>query len=616
MTRKLFQAIKSCYLLQILDWENPGEWKSSSWGARGNGVRPLGTVHSQRSAKLSTRRGWRRLGTWAAAVWLVLAVTTATLPAVEHAALHGALDSITTAELQRHIDVLADDSFEGREAGSRGGHATASYLAKHLDAYGLLPAGESGSYFQGFGANYRNVLGLLEGSDPRLKNEVILVGAHYDHVGYGTASNSNGPIGQIHNGADDNASGVAGILELADAVRQLPEPPRRSILFVFWDGEEKGLLGSQHWARQPTLEGRRVVFALNADMIGRLRDGKVEVYGIRTAPGLREVLSRANHDPEVWMDFTWEMKNNSDHYSFYERGIPSVMLHTGLHNEYHRPSDESHTINAAGLRQVTALFLRLVLDLADRDPLPAFREESRREGPAAQRDLQQTQPLPGPRLGIAWNQESARPGLRVTHVAPNSAAARAGIREGDRLIELNGWPIDDEAEFRYRILAAREPVRVAVQRGAGFAPELSATPSPTREFADAPAGPSADVSGPVEEDRLPGREDRSLTETSLRTETLAVTLDGSPARIGIAWKNDPASPGIYLLSRVIPGSPAHDAGLKPGDWLYEVDGQRFGTSDELARWLQSVSHPMEVLAERRGQLHRLTIPLPHLAPGE
>jgi hypothetical protein len=528
----------------------------------------------------------------------------------EHAALQAALDSITADELQRHVDVLADDAFEGREAGSRGGHAAASYLANWFQTYDLLPAGEQGSYFQGFGANYRNVLGLLEGSDPRLKNEVILVGAHYDHVGYGNAGNSNGPTGYIHNGADDNASGVAGLLELADACRHLPKPPRRSILFVGWDGEEKGLLGSQHWTRQPTLTQRRVVFALNADMIGRLRDGKVEVYGVRTAPGLREIISRANRDPELWFDFTWEMKNNSDHYSFFERGIPTLMLHTGLHNEYHRPSDEAHTINAEGIRRVTALTLQLLFDLADRDSLPGFRDESRREGPAARRELRKAHPLPGPRLGIAWSHDDAGPGLRITHVSPNSAAARAGLRERDRLLTLDDWRIDDEAEFRYRVLAAREPVQVTVQRGPGSPVDFSATTPERPGSVPAPGRSGETLSGPSAEVNEPAFAERSLAETSLRAELVTVTLDGTPARIGITWKSDPASPGIYLLSRVIPGSPAHDAGLKAGDWIYEVDGQSFPASDELARWLQAVRRPIEVLAERRGQLHQLTIPVP------
>lgn len=546
--------------------------------------------------------------------WVALIVSLAlphSLPAVEHAALAGALESIRTTEIQRHVDVLADDSFEGREAGSRGGHAAANYLANLMETYDLLPAGESESYFQGFGANYRNVLGVLEGSDPRLKGEVILVGAHYDHVGYGNASNSNGPIGQIHNGADDNASGVAGVLSLAAALQNLPTTPRRSILFAFWDGEEKGLLGSQHWTREPTIPLQQVVMALNVDMIGRLREGRVEVYGTRTTTGLREALARANQDPEVWFDFNWEMKNNSDHYSFYERSIPSMMLHTGLHDQYHRPSDEAHTINAEGLRQITTIMLRLVVDLADRESLGGFREESRREGPIAQREMRQSLPLPGPRLGVSWSRSEETPGLQLTHVTSGSAAERAGLRVGDYLLAMNEWDIDNETDFRHRILAARDPVQLTVRR-----PTLESRrdvredrpPIPSDANSTPPPTQQAESRGRVEQGAE--GETRQLVETSFRTEQVTVSLDGSPARVGITWKTDDASPGLFLISRVLPGSPAHDAGLKAGDWIYEVDGQTAFTSEELIQRLQSPEQTVEILAERRGQLHLLTIRLP------
>jgi C-terminal processing protease CtpA/Prc len=591
---------------------------------------PTGPLGLSTPCPPSSRRRAPRHLLW---VWTALVVTFGlplSLPAVEHAALAGALEAIRTSEIQRHVDVLADDSFEGREAGSRGGHAAANYLANLMESYDLLPAGESESYFQGFGANYRNVLGILEGSDPRLKNEVILVGAHYDHVGYGNASNSNGPIGQIHNGADDNASGVAGVLSLAAALQQLPTPPRRSILFVFWDGEEKGLLGSQHWTREPTIPLQQVVMALNVDMIGRLRDGRVEVYGSRTSLGLREALARANQDPEVWFDFQWEMKNNSDHYSFFERSIPSIMLHTGLHDQYHRPSDEAHTINAEGLRQVTTIMLRLVVDLANRESLGGFREQARQEGPIAQRQLRESLPLPGPRLGVSWSRSQDEPGLKVTHVAPGSAADRAQLRVGDRLLALNQWEIESEAEFRHRILAAREPVQLTIRRPAleserdfresnpRFSSDAQSPPPPSQQ-----AESRSRVVGEAAE-AADGRA-RQLVETSFRTEQVIVSLDGSPARVGITWKTDDASPGLFLLSRVLPGSPAHDAGLKAGDWIYEVDGKACSTTEELIQRLQAPEQTVEgrtgevqsaegqtveVLAERRGQLHLITITLP------
>ncbi len=167
---------------------------------------------------------------------------------VEVNARAAALASITTDQARAHVQVLADDTFEGREAGSRGNRAAGIYIVDLLKKWGLKPAGTAGTYYQS-GNGSTNILAIVEGRDEKLRDEVILLGGHYDHVGYGTNRNSYGPTGFIHNGADDNASGVAALLEVAEALAQLPEKPARSILLAFWDGEEKGLLGSKYWAR-------------------------------------------------------------------------------------------------------------------------------------------------------------------------------------------------------------------------------------------------------------------------------------------------------------------------------------------------------------------------------
>jgi acetylornithine deacetylase/succinyl-diaminopimelate desuccinylase-like protein len=237
--------------------------------------------------------------------------------AIERAEVAAAANSITKDEVQQFVDTLADDSFEGREAGSRGGRAAGNFLMKEFEKLGLAPAGNGATYFQDFGRSSRNVLGLVVGSDPGLKSEVIVLGAHYDHVGYGRATNSFGPVGYIHNGADDNASGVSGVLEVAEAIRLLPAPPRRTILFALWDGEEQGLLGSQHWLANPTVDRSRLVLAINMDMIGRLRQSRLEVFGTRTLPGSRRTFSQANRDLNLDIDFSWLMKSDSDHWSFF-----------------------------------------------------------------------------------------------------------------------------------------------------------------------------------------------------------------------------------------------------------------------------------------------------------
>ncbi len=219
-------------------------------------------------------------------------------------------------------------------------------------------------------------------------------------MGYGSRRNSFGPIGQIHNGADDNASGVAAMLKLVEAFSRLPERPKRTILFAFWDGEEKGLLGSEHWAAQPTLPLSRVRLVVNADMVGRLRANRLEIYGSRTTSGLRQIFSSDNVEPSLLIDFSWEMKSNSDHYTFYKRRIPALLIHTGLHGDYHRPSDDVERINREGLKQIAQLLFLVVDDLAEAPQLGGFREQSQTESPLTQADVEKPLSLPASRLGL------------------------------------------------------------------------------------------------------------------------------------------------------------------------------------------------------------------------
>ncbi len=286
--------------------------------------------------------------------------------------------AITSDKVKTHVDALADDTFEGREAGTRGSRAAAGYIVGEIQKLGLPGGGPRGSYYQSFGS-YRNILALAEGSDPELKDQVVVISAHYDHVGYGTNRNSYGPIGRIHNGADDNASGVSGLLEVMEAVSKLPQRPKRSILFAFWDGEEKGLLGSEHWAAHPTVPLSHVPIMLNVDMIGRLRKQQVEVIGVRTSPGLRRQISQVNDPNGLRLDFNWDIRPDSDHQSFFSRGIPFLMLHTGKHPDYHRPSDDAHLINNDGLSRISQLMFHLVVELADAPTLGPFRSASRTE---------------------------------------------------------------------------------------------------------------------------------------------------------------------------------------------------------------------------------------------
>jgi len=479
------------------------------------------------------------------------------------ASFTAALESIHLEELKGHVDYLADDALEGRAAGSKGGREAGDYVARKLTELGMCGAGTGGEFFQPFGNDFRNVLALVEGSDPDLRGEYVVVGAHYDHIGYGAKKTSRGAVGEIHNGADDNASGTSALLELAEALTKLPHPPRRSILLAFWDAEEKGMLGSKHWVGQPLSPGQRVVALVNVDMVGRLRDGGLKVFGTRTGYGWRRLVSGSNEDAAVKLDFNWDMKRNGDHWPFFDRKIPSLMLHTGVHEEYHRPGDDAHLINAEGMRGAARLLFALAYDLANADKVPTFRPAGTEEKESTRRVLADHEPELPERLGVHWEKEQPPgPGVYVTRVTAGSPADSAGLRAGDRVVECAGRPIRTGDELRWAVTSATNPVSIVVRRS-------------------------------DEEPRL----------------ELTGHLEGNPMRLGITWRVDDAEPGTVILSRVVAGSPAAAAGLQPGDHVYQIGGRKFADETEFAELAKTLPSPLKVLVERDGRLRSVEIDL-------
>jgi len=255
--------------------------------------------------------------------------------------------------------------------------------------------------------------------------------------------------GYIHPGADDNASGTAAVLKLAEAFTLLPEPPRRSILFAAWDAEEKGMLGTKHWLAHPTVPLDHVVAAIDLDMIGRLRDDHVIVYGSRTGCGWRRLLSYQNDGIGLDLDFCWDLKPNADHYSFSERGIPVVMLNTGLHENYHRPSDTAKRINASGMMQVARFILGVTYELAQRPlPAPSFRSAAHHESADAERAILAHLTKPADRLGVGWiDKPKAGEGVRLSLITQGSPAEHAGLRVGDCIVQFAGRRILSDDDF-------------------------------------------------------------------------------------------------------------------------------------------------------------------------
>ena len=476
-----------------------------------------------------------------------------------------ALESIQPQELKQHVAYLADDEREGRESGSAGGRAAGRYLADRLDQLGLSPAGVDGGFFQPFDPNYRNVVALMKGSDPALSEEYVLVGAHYDHVGFGTSRNSRGGVGQIHNGADDNASGVSGVLELIEAFTVLPQAPKRSILFAFWDAEEKGLFGSKHWVDHPTVPLDQVVSSVTLDMIGRLRDDRLILYGTRTGYGLRRLASLNNDTASLNLDFDWKMVANGDHYTSYERGIPTLFAYTGVHEDYHRPSDDLDLINTAGMRRVVQLIFAITYELADRkEPIP-FRESSQTESSQTEQTIFGRQPPLPLRLGATWHSEqSSEPGIELSSVRVGSAADKAGIKSADRIVKFAGREIHSGDDLIGAVSGAVNPAVAIVHR--------------------------PDTDEPLE---------------------LSVQLDGEPLRLGISWRADDAEPDTVAVTNVVPGTPAAAAGLKTGDRIYRIGERDFSGEDDFARLAETLPGPLSLLVEHDGRLRTVVI---HFGP--
>lgn len=482
---------------------------------------------------------------------------------------------ISLAELKRFAGTLASDGFEGRAAGQSGGRAAAAYLISELEQTRLRPAGDNGRWTQEFGNEYRNVIAVLPGSDPLHRHELVVIGAHYDHVGRGNRKTSLGGIGQIHNGADDNASGTAVVLSLAKAFAQAETTPARTLVFAFWDAEELGMHGSKAWVerfarpaatRRPIelvaqLEQPAVVTqAFNLDMVGRLRDDRVAVMGWRSAFGLRDWLTTHNEVAGLRLLFQTEVTDDSDHISFYRAGIPVVHFDTEKHDDYHRPTDDADRLNYRGMQRIAGYVARLALVAATESSWPQFRREAANEERFHREALSpRTEPT---RLGISWDAQRARQGvIRVTAVHPQSAAERAGVRVGDELLRFGPWRQGTEADLRTVVRVSRNPVELVVDR------------------------------------------------PNVGQQRLSVTLTGSPSRFGVQGMLDGALPGGAIVGHVVPDSPAARAGLMVGDVIAEFNGQPMPSLDWLHRPSENLTGPIQLRIDRDGQWHDVVVPL-------
>jgi hypothetical protein len=497
-----------------------------------------------------------------AAALLFCCIWTVSVSAAEkNSSYNAALESIVAVELGDRVAQLADPAMEGRESGTRGGKAAGDYLADRYAKLHLRGCGDKDGFFQSFVPNFRNVLAMLPGSDPKLREQIIVVCAHYDHVGYGGRGMSPDPYGSIHPGADDNASGASAVLELAKAFTLLSEPPKRSILFVNWDAEEKGLLGSKYWVAHPTVALDRIVAGLNLDMVGRLRDSQLLVVGTRTGAGWRRLLCCHNDAPGLQMDFSWQLGPNADHYPLFEHGVPVLLFHTGVHKDYHRATDLAKYINREGMQQITRMLFGVVYDLANGPTTPAYRAAAKYENPQTEKAVLAQSAKPAERFGAGWDEDAAvSGGVLVSNVKEGSPAELAGLRPGDCITRFAGRDIHCDDDFYGAVSAAASPAVHTIKR--------------------------------------PG-EKKPLD--------LTATLGGIPLQWGVAWRTDDAEPGTIIITCVVPGSPAAHAGLLVGDRIYRVAGRDFADEAAFAQLAKTPADSLQLLTERDGHLHTLTI---------
>lgn len=305
----------------------------------------------------------------------------------------------------------------------------------------------------------RNVIGLLPGQG-QLAEEFVVVGAHYDHVGMGgIGSLAPGTI-EVHNGADDNASGTSVLLEVARRAAEDKSTNRRNIVFVAFTAEERGLLGSKYYVRNPRWPLERTVAMLNMDMVGRLTADSLTVYGTGTATQFEPLIDRIGQASGLLIDKQPAGFGPSDHASFYEVGIPVFHFFTGLHNDYHRPSDDFDRVNVAGMTRVANLVADILLELAtmaDRPTLIRSAAVAQIGNPSRrQRGM----------LGVRLSRDANAPPT-VLAVSPQSAAQVAGISEGDVITAIGEQQLASVSQLQQALSTSSpgDTITVSVQRG-------------------------------------------------------------------------------------------------------------------------------------------------------
>jgi hypothetical protein len=307
-----------------------------------------------------------------------------------------------------------------------------------------------------------NVEGILKGRGQSLTGQCLVIGAHYDHLGLGDQhSLAPSQIGQIHHGADDNASGTSGLLELADELTHLRQPLKHSVVFVAFAAEETGLLGSGYYTAHPACPLDQTIAMINLDMIGRVSKDKLYVGGTGTSPGFKNLVESANRDVGFELNYSASGYGASDHMSFTVRDVPVLFFFSGLHFDYHRPSDTWEKINAEGGAKVVHLITNVVEELDQLKEKPQYVRVAEPSSPAMGGGSGY-----GPYFGSIPDFGESEHGVKFADIRDGSPAAKVGFKAGDVLVEFDGKKIENLYDFTYALRAHKpgDKVKVTVLR--------------------------------------------------------------------------------------------------------------------------------------------------------
>jgi hypothetical protein len=401
---------------------------------------------------------------------LGIAALAACTPAMRSSGPNLGVAVADSSAIRSDIAYLASDALEGRLTGSPGNDSAAAFIARRYAYLRLKPSFPG--YLQKFvarsaaaahtgdttGMKSQNVVAMLTGSDPVLRNRYIVVGAHFDHLGRSIQFATDPKAGNaIRNGADDNASGTAAVLQLARMLSIVK--PKHSVIFVNFTGEEEGLLGSQYFVDNSPVPLDSIVTMFNFDMVGRLRDNKLLVYGTGTATELPALVDSANLKivPALSIQGGGDGFGSSDHASFYAKNIPVLHFFTDNHDDYHAATDDVEKINAAGEARVVDLAFDMIKAVDARPTRLSFVRSARPSRMAASSTGSQVY------LGSVPDMSAGTvPGLKLTGVRAESPAEKGGLKAGDIIIEFGGAKVTDLQSYSDALYAHKPGDQVKV----------------------------------------------------------------------------------------------------------------------------------------------------------